>query len=181
MIFRRFHLFVLDHGSNLFYIHDGDFNGRGTVDTMKVVAALYEWAGHHSLILWGVSAVSLIMFIGTVAMLPFFASRIPEDYFLRSRTRPPLRCSNSPARLLYLIVKNLAGIVFIIAGIIMLFIPGQGIITILIGVMLMNFPGKRSLALRIIRHPKVFGAINWMRARSQRPPLVLPGSSRRPH
>ena len=175
------HLFVLDHGSNLFYIHDGNFNEGGAVDFVKVVTALFEWARHHSLILWGVSAVSLITFIATVAALPFFVARIPDDYFIRSGTRHPRRCSNPPARVLYRIIKNLAGVVFIIAGIVMLFIPGQGIITILIGIMLMNFPGKRLLALRIIRQPRVFGAINWMRARSQQPPLVLPESSRRVH
>ncbi|MDO9516370.1 MAG: PGPGW domain-containing protein, partial [Syntrophales bacterium] len=74
----------------------------------------------------------------------------------------------------YLIVKNLAGVVFVVAGIVMLFMPGQGILTILIGVMLMNFPGKRLLELRTISQPSVLGAINWVRARSQRPPLALP-------
>lgn len=141
---------------------------------MKVITAVYEWAGHHSLLLWGVSAVSLIMFIGTVAMLPFVVARIPDDYFLRSAERSSRCRQTSPSRLLYLVVKNLVGVVFIIAGIIMLFIPGQGIVTILIGIMLMNFPGKRLLALRLVRQPSVLKAVNWMRARSQRPPLVLP-------
>ena len=141
---------------------------------MNVVTALFEWARCHSLLLWGVSVVSLVAFIGTLAMLPFFVARIPEDYFLRSKARSPRRYAHSPARLLYLTVRNLAGVVFVIVGIAMLFIPGQGILTILIGVMLMNFPGKHLLLLWSIRRPSVLGAINWMRARSQRPPLVLP-------
>ncbi len=141
---------------------------------MNIVTALFEWARYHSLLLWVVSIVSLVVFIGTLAALPFFVARIPEDYFLRSETQFPRRYANFPAHLLYLIVKNLAGAVLIIAGVVMLFMPGQGILTILIGVMLMNFPGKHSLALRGIRQPSVLGAINWMRARSQRSPLVLP-------
>jgi len=154
-------------------IHNVDFKGE-TVDTVNIVTALFEWAQYHSLILWGVSVVSLVTFIGTAVALPFFVARIPEDYFLRPNARSPWCYSNSPAHLPYLVIRNLAGVVFVIAGIVMLFIPGQGILTILVGVMLMNFPGKRLLALRSIRQPKVFGAINWMRARSQRPPLVLP-------
>lgn len=141
---------------------------------MNIVTALFEWAQSHSLILWVVSVVSLVIFIGTLVALPFLVARIPEDYFLCSETRSPRRYANSPAGILYLIVKNLAGFVFVIVGIAMLFMPGQGILTILIGVMLMNFPGKHSLELRIISQPSVLGAINWMRARSQRPPLALP-------
>ena len=141
---------------------------------MEIVTALSAWAARHSLLLWGLSAVSLIAFIGTIAMLPFFISRIPDDYFLHSARRSSRHCRTSPGRLLYLVVKNIVGIVFIIAGIIMLFIPGQGILTILIGVMLMNFPKKRLLALRLIRQPSVLKAVNWMRSRSRRPPLILP-------
>ncbi|MDD5722825.1 MAG: PGPGW domain-containing protein [Syntrophales bacterium] len=141
---------------------------------MNIVTALFAWARCHSSLLWGASVVSLVTFIGTVAALPFLVARIPEDYFLRSERHFPRRYENSPARLLYLIVRNLAGAVFVMAGIVMLFIPGQGILTILIGIMLMSFPGKRLLALRTIRQPTVFGAVNWIRARSGRPPLVLP-------
>ena len=141
---------------------------------MDIVTALFEWARSHSLILWVVSVVSLVAFIGTLAALPFFVARIPEDYFLPSGTNSPRRYANFPAHLLYLTVKNLAGVVFIIAGIVMLFIPGQGILTILIGVLLMNFPGKHLLVLRGIRQPSVLAAVNWMRARSQRPPLAVP-------
>ncbi|MBN2254781.1 MAG: hypothetical protein JW736_03675 [Deltaproteobacteria bacterium] len=126
--------------------------------------------------LWGVSVVSLITFIGTVAAVPLLVARIPDDYFLRSGKGFPRNRPHTPSRLLYFIVKNLAGIVFIIAGFIMLIIPGQGVLTILIGVMLMNFPGKRRIALRIARQPTVLRAVNWMRARSRRPPLVVPQS-----
>jgi len=143
---------------------------------VDIVTTLFAWVRSHTLILWGVSGVSLVAFIGTLAALPFLVARIPEDYFFRSEADSPRRYANLPTRLLYLIVKNLAGVVFIIVGVAMLFIPGQGILTILIGLILLNFPGKRSLELRAVRQPKVLGAINWMRARSQRPPLVLPGT-----
>jgi len=141
---------------------------------VDIVTALFEWARHHGLILWVLSVVSLITFVGTLAALPFLVARIPEDYFLHSRIHSPRRYANFPAHLLYLIIKNLAGTVFVVAGVAMLFMPGQGILTILIGVMLMNFPGKRSLEVRVVRQPKVLRAVNWMRARSQQPPLALP-------
>jgi len=141
---------------------------------MDIVTALFEWGRSHAMLLGVVSAVSLLVFIGTLAALPFFVARIPEDYFLRSGTRSRRYYSSLPAHILYLTVKNLAGALFIIAGIAMLFIPGQGILTILIGVTLMNFPGKRSLELRVIRQSRILKAVNWMRRRSKRPPLALP-------
>ncbi len=52
-------------------------------------------------------------------------------------------------------------------------IPGQGLLTILLGVMLLDFPGKRRLEFKIISRPKVFRAINRLRARFDKPPLVL--------
>ncbi len=73
-----------------------------------------------------------------------------------------------------LLVKNLLGLVLLLSGIAMLVLPGQGIITILIGISLLNFPGKRRLELKIVRQRPVFRAINWIRDRAGRPPLVLP-------
>ena len=61
-------------------------------------------------------------------------------------------------------------------GLAMLVLPGQGVITILVGITLLNFPGKRRLELRIVRQRPVLLAINWIRARANRPPLVLPSS-----
>jgi len=71
------------------------------------------------------------------------------------------------------VAKNAAGVVFVLAGLAMLVLPGQGILTILIGLTLVNFPGKRSLEKRIVRQEKVCFAINWMRSRAGRPPLKI--------
>jgi hypothetical protein len=52
-------------------------------------------------------------------------------------------------------------------------VPGQGLLTILIGVMLLDFPGKRRLERWLLRRRGVLAAINKVRARYGRPPLVL--------
>jgi hypothetical protein len=143
---------------------------------VDVVEALYDWVRNHSQILWGVSAFSLILCAGTVVALPLLVARIPDDYFVRAGKGFPRRCSQSLSRLLYLITKNLAGAILVIAGVVMLFIPGQGVLTIMIGIMLMNFPGKRRIALRIVGKRTVLSAVNWMRAQSHHPPLLLPRS-----
>lgn len=125
--------------------------------------------------IWMLSSLSLVTFVGTLIMIPLIVARIPADYFVRRQDNPSLHyIKRSNLRHLYLAFKNLVGIIFILAGMAMLFLPGQGIITIFIGIMLMNFPGKRMLTLHIVRKEKVFRAINWMRAKVQQPPLQLP-------
>jgi hypothetical protein len=66
------------------------------------------------------------------------------------------------------------GIIFILAGLAMLVLPGQGIITVLIGIMMVDFPGKFALERRIVQHPRVLRAINWMRTTARRRPLQVP-------
>jgi hypothetical protein len=71
------------------------------------------------------------------------------------------------------IAKNLLGYIFVLAGILMLMLPGQGVLTILIGIMLLNFPGKYELERWIVSHGSVFRSINWIRRHAGRTPLVL--------
>ena len=44
-----------------------------------------------------------------------------------------------------------------------------------VGVLLLDLPRKRRLELRIVRRPAIAGAINRLRARFGKPPLVLDG------
>jgi hypothetical protein len=76
--------------------------------------------------------------------------------------------------LIGLVLKNLFGIIFVLAGLAMLFLPGQGFITILIGIMMLNFPGKLAMERRIVQQPTVLRAINWIRAKANRPVLEVP-------
>ena len=63
--------------------------------------------------------------------------------------------------------------VFLVAGVAMLVLPGQGLLTILIGLMLISFPGKRGLERRIVGRPTILRILNGMRARRSLPPLIV--------
>ncbi len=76
-------------------------------------------------------------------------------------------------RLVGHVVKNLVGVVFLLAGFAMLFLPGQGILTMLIGLSLLDFPGKRRLEGKLIGQPSVLRAINSMREKFGKPPLIV--------
>jgi hypothetical protein len=72
---------------------------------------------------------------------------------------------------MFLTVKNAVGGLLLVAGILMLVLPGQGILTILAALALLNFPGKRALELRILHRPALLKGINWLRRRAGRKPL----------
>ncbi|RKX84430.1 MAG: hypothetical protein DRP70_13260, partial [Spirochaetes bacterium] len=103
-----------------------------------MIESITTWSSDHSFLLIWMSGISVVMFITTLLLVPVMVVRIPVDYFADERRR----VSDSPAKLL---LKNLLGIVFVLAGIGMLFLPGQGILSILIGISLTSFPGKYRL------------------------------------
>jgi hypothetical protein len=138
-------------------------------------AIIADFLRAHQVSLWLIGAISVIVFVGTIMAIPMLVIHIPADHFTRSRK--PLKISpqgHAAVRILVLVLKNLAGIIFILSGIMMLALPGQGVITILIGLMLVNFPGKLELERRIIEQQSVLSAVNWIRLRARKPALKLP-------
>ncbi len=139
-----------------------------------------DWIqSHTTLIGWWVLALSTVMFVGGLVLMPVLIIRMSADYFLHPEPPTESWRSRHPAlRISTRVIKNVLGVVLLLAGLAMLVLPGQGIITILVAISLLNFPGKRSLELRIVRRGPVLLAINWIRTRARRPPLVLPHSGR---
>lgn len=135
---------------------------------------LMHWMQHHETLFLWLGGVSVLTFVATLVVVPILVVRIPRDYFLHENRRRPLWASYHPVlRLLLLGLKNVAGGVLVLAGLVMLVLPGQGLITLLIGIMLLDFPGKFRLQRWIVEREPVFRAINWLRQRSGRPPLAL--------
>ena len=111
--------------------------------------------------------------------MPWIVARMSPDYFVARQPSPQSwRRRHGVTRLLARLLKNLVGLILLIAGIAMLVLPGQGIITILVAISLLDFPGKRRLEMRIVRQRHVRRAINWIRQRTGRRPLILPDRDR---
>lgn len=72
--------------------------------------------------------------------------------------------------------RNVGGALLVALGVVLSFpgVPGQGILTILLGIMCLDVAGKRRLELWLVRKPKVHEAMNRLRARYGKPPLVIP-------
>lgn len=124
------------------------------------------------LILW-VAIGSGVMFVGGLIALPIIVVWLPADYF--SRKNPPILWGKAHPvfRFIVLILRNVLGFVILVAGIIMLFTPGQGVLSILVGLMLLTFPGKRILERKLISTPSIHKGFNLLRARYGVKPLEL--------
>lgn len=104
------------------------------------------------------------MFVATLVAVPIVVLRIPVDYFSRPERGSRLLLYRHPVPgLIVLILKNLLGLILLVAGIAMLVLPGQGLLTIVIALTLLNFPGKYHLERWVVSRPPVFRAINWIR------------------
>ena len=99
--------------------------------------------------------------------------KIPSHYFSSHYQDDFLPNSSWITRWGAVILKNVAGLVMVIIGIVQLVGPGQGILSILTGLILMDIPGKRPLEARIIKRPTVLAAVNRLRAKYGREPLVM--------
>ncbi len=123
-----------------------------------------------NLVAWGFG-LALVTFIVSTATVAFLIVTLPANYF--TQERDSRKFQHPILRVTFLILKNILGLVIILAGILMLFSPGQGLLTIAIGVMLLDFPGKRQLELKLIRQPSVLKPINQLRIRFGKPPLTF--------
>jgi hypothetical protein len=115
----------------------------------------------------------LISIFLSLAIVGVVMVKIPENYFSSHYEHDFLPNSSWFTRWGAVVGKNIAGLILVIAGVIMLVGPGQGILTILIGLILMDIPGKRPLEARLIKRPIILAAVNNFRAKYNKPPLVM--------
>jgi hypothetical protein len=125
-----------------------------------------------SVLIW-FAVSSVFMFVGTLIAIPIILMRLPADYFDTRIPRPWMENHHPVLRVLGHIVKNLVGAIFLFAGFLMLFLPGQGLLTMLIGLSLIEFPGKRRVEAKIVGQSTVLSTINAMRAKFNKPPLIM--------
>jgi hypothetical protein len=129
------------------------------------------FADHQTLLAWAFAA-SILMFVGGLVGVPWLVVRMPADFFLRHDRPRPHR--HPVVHAVLVVLRNLLGWALLAAGIAMLVLPGQGLLTILVAIALMDFPGKRRVELALVRERHLHRAIDWIRRRAGRPPLVLP-------
>ena len=134
---------------------------------------LIDWFNENFITLISLGGSTIFIFLISVIGLGWAVSQIPADYFISDKRKPAQWKAELPfIRIFFLVGKNLFGAILIIGGVMMLVLPGQGILTIIIGIFLMDYPGKYKLEQKLISIPTILKTLNWMRIKSNKPPLI---------
>lgn len=124
-------------------------------------------------ILKWLGAVSTLTFFLSLIIIPWIICLMPSDFF-RHRQQDKKKESRHPAMsTLLFFLRNLFGVVLLLAGILMLFLPGQGILTIILAIGLLDFPGKRRAKDAFLRRHSVHTGLNWIRKKGRRAPFTF--------
>ena len=119
--------------------------------------------------------VSIILFFSTLLLIFVVIAWLPSDYFVRGDLDFFKGGKNSGVlRRVGQVVYNILGVILIIAGVIMLVLPGQGVLTIVIGLILLDFPGKKRLLNRLVALKSVQNALNYLRKKMGKPLFIFP-------
>ncbi len=145
---------------------------------MDLFSGIWEWLVRFresltwSQIVWTI-VFSLVTVIVSYGLIVIGMVKIPADYFSSTYVKEINRDKHFSLRWVTFITKNVIGFFLIIAGIVMIFTPGPGVPTILLGLVMMDIPGKRPLEARIIQRPEILATVNNLRAKYNKPPLVM--------
>jgi len=138
-------------------------------------------------IIQALASASAAMFVVTLLAVILVIIHIPEDYFVRDHRPDEPITRHWFVHGSLVVLKNVAGVVFILVGLVLLVLPGQGLLLILVGLMLTNFPHKYEMEQRIVSRRPIKRILNWVRRRARRPPLqtleskpVSPGTTAAP-
>lgn len=128
---------------------------------------MLAWLEEHATTIAWTTAVSVVLLVGSLVAMVWVVASLPQDHFVKGE-HPTSRHPVLHA------LKNVLGACLVLAGVAMIFLPGQGILGILVGIMLLDFPGKWKLQRRIVRRPRVLRTLNWIRAKFGKPPFASP-------
>ena len=151
--------------------HCNDFEEKGVLAALEqTLTPLWEIIEPWMPALIG---FGIVMAVASTFAIPWLIVRMPADYF--TAPRKPDIDRGLFATLLWLL-RNALAVLLVLAGMLMLVLPGQGLLTILIGIGISTFPGKYRLERAIMRRSAVFRSANWIRRRANRAPLDYPAA-----
>jgi hypothetical protein len=127
-------------------------------------------------VLGWLAGLSFITFVLSLLLIPYLIGLLTPECFIKLSDKAKKRPRLTAGSLLLLILRNLLGVLLLVAGFAMLFLPGQGLLTMLIGVLLISFPGKYRLVTHLIRRPGFRHSLDWLRSKRRKPPFIWPES-----
>jgi hypothetical protein len=120
-------------------------------------------------------AIAAGSFVVAFAVIKIVLILMPANFFHSEYTHHFLPDRNPLIRFVAILAKNLLGACLIVFGVLLSLpgIPGPGLLTIFIGLVLVDLPGKRRFEAKIIQRPFILNAVNRMRTKYNKPPLII--------
>jgi len=119
------------------------------------------------------AALSLFTFVTSIILIPILVARLPRKYFHKDYSfKHTLAQRFTLGQALRRLLRNIVGFTLLLAGVAMLFLPGQGLITIIVGIALMDFPYKKKLIYALSRSIAVQKSLNWLRKKTKKAPFI---------
>jgi hypothetical protein len=138
--------------------------------SLKTLSELWRVVSTHLAAATGAMlALGVVSLVATVLLLPTFIARLPTDYFRTDKV--VVKVPHTVPHLALRLLKNGIGAFLVVAGVLMIVLPGQGLLTMALGAALLEFPGKRRLESAIAKRPAVRAWLDQMRRRRGAPAL----------
>lgn len=136
---------------------------------------MFELIQSNDHLIWWMATLSMLTFVASLVAIPWVLLHLPHDYFASKKRTLVRKLEDYPVVLqwLWVVLKNFLGLFFLVAGFLMLLLPGQGFLTMLLGIALLNFPGKYWLERWLVTRGSTLRLINRFRDKHGRKPLIV--------
>lgn len=112
----------------------------------------------------GLSVLSLLLSAAGVLAIPWLVCRMPSDWFARAPRTFRDRMRDAPASTT---LRNAAGLLLVLLGVALLFLPGQGVLTIVLGLVLTDLPIRDHGLRWVATHPTLSQQLQRWRLRGR--------------
>lgn len=120
---------------------------------------------HSRLLLVSIAVLTALLLYLAHAVSRTWLVTLPPDYFAHATPRRPMWLH---------VVRTTVGAILIVAGILMLALPGPGVLTMFLGILVIDGGAKRALMRRLLHNDRIRAALDSVRHRAGQPPLLPP-------
>jgi hypothetical protein len=136
-----------------------------------MIQNLFADYGH--LITW-VAVTSSFCFFASLLIIPVIICRLPDNYFLQLHKHNTIMDKHPLLIIILRLLRYLFGTILLTAGLLMLFLPGQGLLTMILGLSLLDFPGKQKAVDALLQILSIQNTLNWIRSKGNKNPFHFP-------
>lgn len=130
-------------------------------------------ADYGHLFTW-LALISSICFFASLLFIPLIICRLPDDYFLHLHNHNTIEDTHPLVYIFLWLLRYLFGTLLLTAGLLMLFLPGQGLLTMMLGLSLLDFPGKQKAVDTLFNLESIQKALNWIRTKGNKNSFHFP-------